>query len=229
MKRTITALIVCSLILPLSAKPNFGGDGKRKDHKKDKAKRLAVREELRNDHTDTHTLAKLNQDPEAKDFRPADLGAYTKHSLRRIVRLNTMGALETEDANQLKEEHASIVKSANDAKADGDVSKEEREEYRASLDSLNDEINALFTAPEEGDERTPIVNRAQLRLESRIDAGERSGLISSGKASSLRRDLESLNRTEKRLKSGDLSTRDREKLMEEALEVRREITKALMD
>ena len=236
MKKTIILLLSATLILPLAAKPGkpgkngklgVRGGGGRVD---DAAERIALREEQRLDYKDTYTLTKLNQDPTAKDYRPSNLGEYSTHTLNRIKRLNTIGALETSDADQLKDEYAKIVAKGNEFRADGTVTDAEREEYKGLLDGLNDEINALFQTPESGSNRTPIVNSTQLRLSEKIDSAVRTGRISESKANSLRRKLESLERAEERAKSGsELSTRERERLIEEALETRKEIMEELLD
>lgn len=229
MKKLIILTTATALLLPLTAKPGKRGPGPGKGkHQEEIAKRLAFEEEKRNDFVDNHTLRDLNQDKEAKDHRPDDLGMYTRHTLQRIIRLNAMGALEEADANDLKNEHARLVSAAKDAAQDG-VTEEEKKEYREGLDALNDDINSRFQEGDEGDNRTPMVNRAQLRLDETIEAAVRTGRISDAKANSLRRDLEALERKEERAKSGELSTREREKLIEEALEVRKEIMDEILD
>lgn len=236
MKKLVIALTISAVVLPLTAKPlgpkgggGKGGKGGKGDRTEELAKRMVLKEEERTHIKGDHTLADINGNPETKDFRSNNIGDYTKHTIHRIVKLNAMGALTAADAVYLKDKHGEILQSAKASAADGDVTEAERNTYRAALDGLNDEINEKFQGAESAEKRTVMANRAQLRFEEKIDAGEASGRLSSGKASSLRRKLDSLERSEERLKTGELSTRDREKLMEEVLEVRQEIMEALLD
>ena len=90
-------------------------------------------------------------------------------------------------------------------------------------------INGAIEDPEEGTERTPLLNMAQHRFEERIEFGVRSGRLSKGEAAKLTRMVESLKRMEDREKSGGLSTREREDLFEEVAKLNRELNKDLKD
>lgn len=81
----------------------------------------------------------------------------------------------------------------------------------------------------QGDDATPLLNKKQKKLEKRIAAGVKSGKLSTGEASSLRRKLNSLARYEATLKAGELSTSERERLHKKSLEVTRAINKELKD
>lgn len=81
----------------------------------------------------------------------------------------------------------------------------------------------------QGDDATPLLNKKQKKLEKRIAAGVKSGKLSTGEASRLRRKLNSLARYEATLKSGELSTNDRERLHKKSLEITRAINKELKD
>ncbi len=222
------------LILTALAVPAMGQLGPRKKKapgrpsitKEAVGKNAAMREEQVLDKVDTH---KWKKDPEAIDKRPTGLNEYHTRTLRRIVVLLRHGALSEEKGKFFKEEHTAITLQGKEMNADGELSAAEKETLRGRLDRLNDDINAAIEDPEEGDQRTPLLNMTQHRFEERIEFGVRSGRLSKGEASSLTRKVESLKRMEDREKAGGLSTREREKLFEEAAEISREINKELKD
>ena len=139
-----------------------------------------------------------------------------------------MGALEEADGDKFKDRHTTIVTAAKAANADG-LDEAEKKTIRDQLNTLNDDTNAAIKEPEQGDKRTPVVNRSQHRFEEKIEFGERSGRLSTLEASSLRRKLKRLEDTEDRLKTGQLSSNERERLMEEVIELRRDLMKELRD
>ena len=172
---------------------------------------------LRNREKMEHIIASL---------RDAISGKFTVKT--RVVRLLTMGALEEADGDKFKDRHTTIVTAAKAANADG-LDEAEKKTIRDQLNTLNDDINAAIKEPEQGDKRTPVVNRSQHRFEEKIEFGERSGRLSTLEASSLRRKLKRLEDTEDRLKTGQLSSNERERLMEEVIELRRDLMKELRD
>ncbi|MFK7910143.1 MAG: hypothetical protein AB8F34_06020 [Akkermansiaceae bacterium] len=235
MKKTLTHLTtiiaLCATPTLVAAGPKGHGNGKKgHNHRKANvteriADNAAAREEALLDKIDTHAWKK---DPEARDHRSSNLRDYTNYSFRRIVRLLTMGALEEADGRKLKNSHTAIVTAAKAANKDG-LDDTEKSEIRTKLNTLNDEINASIKEPEQDDKRTPIVNRAQHRFEELIEFGVRSGRLSTLEASSLRRKVKRLEATENRLKAGDLSSNERERLMKEVVELNRDIKKELRD
>ena len=190
-----------------------------------KAENAAIREEALLDRIDEHAWKK---DPEARDHRDANLREYTNHTYRRIVKLLTLGALEEADGKGFKKWHGKIVTKAKAANQDG-LDETEKQAIRAELNQLNDAINGAIQEPEKGDDRTPIVNKAQHRFEELIEFGIRSGRLSTLEASSLRRKVKRLEDAEDRLKAGKLTSNERERLMEEVVELQREIKKELRD
>lgn len=224
MKPTIITLCSLLLLIQADARPP-GAPGARPIPNERRAERAAMHEEQLLDHLDTH---KWKKDPEATDQRPEDLGRYHNRTFERIVRLLRHGALTEESGTQFKDRHTEITRTAQDARAAGEISQDKQEELRAMLDTLNDEINAALKTAEEGANRTPILNRMQHRFEEKIEFGVRSGRLSNGEAGRLMRKVEKLKRLEERTKEGELSTRDREKLFAEAGKLSREIEKELM-
>lgn len=225
--------ILSILLFAAITLPAYGQLGKRGPRpgrpgitKEEIGKHAAMREEQLLDQIDTH---KWKKDPEATDKRPSGLTEYHTRTLRRIVALLRHGALSEEKGKFFKEEHTSITLQGKEFNKDGELSAEERETLRGRLDKLNDDINAAIEEAEKGDERTPLFNQTQHRFEEKIEFGVRSGRLSKGEAATLTRKVESLKRLEEREKSGGLSSREREKLFEQAAEVERDINKALKD
>ena len=146
------------------------------------------------------------------------------------MRLLHHGALTEEDGLAFKKLHTEITVMGKQMRAAGELTDEQVAELRAQLDGLNDIINASLQEAEKAANRTPILNHMQHRFQEQIEFGVRSGRISTGEASRLKRKVESLGKLEDRLKDASgLSTRERERLLEEAAELRREITKDLND
>lgn len=190
-----------------------------------KAENAAVREEAILDRKDTHAWKK---DPEAQDHRPEDLRKYTNHTYKRIVRLLTLGALEEADGNAFKKRHTVIVTAAKKANKDG-LDAGEKSTIRNQLNTLNDDVNAALKEAEKDDKRTPVVNKAQHRFVELIEFGVCSGRLSTLEASSLRRKVKRLEDTENRLKAGNLTSNERERLMKEVIELNRDLKKELRD
>lgn len=185
-----------------------------------------MKEEALLDHLDTH---KWKKDPEATDKRPENLGEYLNRTYQRIVRLLHHGALTEKDGLAFKMTHTDITTKGKSMRAQGELTSEQKEEIRGELDTLNDDINAALKAAEEGSERSPILNRVQHRFEEQIEFGVRSGRLSNGEASRLKRKVAKLAEIEEKAKDGGLSTREREKLFEEAKEIGRELREDLLD
>lgn len=188
--------------------------------------RAAMREEALLDHRDTH---KWKEDPGALDNRPENLGEYSNHTFKRIVRLLHHGAITEEDGKDFKETHTAITTDAKAMRADGELTEAQKDQIRGWLDGLNDNINAAIKDAEEGDQRSPILNHVQHRFDEQIEFGERSGRLSKGEASRLKRMVAKLADLEDREKEGGLTTREREKLFEEAKEIARELRQELND
>lgn len=225
----ITVIAFCSISLLSSAAAKGKGHGKKGPHHRkanaDKvAENAAAKEEAILARQDAHAWEK---DPAARDHRHENIREYTNHTYQRIVRLLTIGALEEADGTKFKAGHSNIVKAAKAANQDG-LDTAEKKTIRSQLNTLNDDINAAIKEPEQGNDRTPIVNRAQHRFEEKIAFGIKSGRLSTLEASSLRRKVTKLEGLEKRLKAGkELSSNERERLMKEVVELDRDINKAL--
>lgn len=188
--------------------------------------RAAMREEAVLDHLDTH---KWKADPEATDKRPENLGEYLNRTYQRIVRLLHHGSITEKDGLAFKMTHTDIVAEGKSMRAEGELTKEQQTEIRGQLDELNDSMNASLKDAEEGAERSPLLNRVQHRFDEQIEFGERSGRLSKAEATRLKRQVAKLAEIEEKAKEGGLSTREREKLFEEAKEIARELRQQLLD
>lgn len=173
-----------------------------------------MREEALLDKRDTHGPLGVWE----KERRPADLEKYHSTTFARIRGLLANGSLTEENGTAFKKRHEEITALLTAKRAEG-LTDASRAEVRGQLDELNDDINTVVKKAEAGDLRTPVLNQKQHLIEERIEFGERSGRLSKGEAASLRRKLERLQNLEERLKDGQLSTREREKLHKEANEV----------
>ena len=227
---TLIAFATCTIAAPRgNGKGNHKGkNGHRhgKHNQENVAERAAIKEEARLDHVDTH---KWKKDPTARDHRPDNIRDYATHTQQRIVKLLTLGALEEADGTTFKTRQTAIVTDAKKASADG-LNEAEKKNIRASLNGLNDDINKSIQDAEQGDARTPMVNRSQHKIEEQIEFGIRSGRLSTLEASSLKRKVAKLEKLEERLKKGDsLSTSERERLMEEVIEIKRDLHKDMRD
>lgn len=191
-----------------------------------KGERAAIIEERILDKKDDHKAM-----PEAgKDERAENLAIYHNYTFHRIKVLLTAGKITEEQGSEFKATHTSITQSVTIARADKNISKDEDAAIRGALDKLNDSINAVVVAAEEGAERTPLLNSMQHRMEEAIESGVKSGRISTLKASSLRRKLARVSDLEERLKKDkEITAKEREKLFEEMNEVRRDLKKELFD
>ncbi len=220
----ITHLLITASVIAFSAQA-ASAQG-RKHHKKKSAERSAAREEFILDKKDTHG----SQNEPGKDARPEDLGAYHKHTYSRIVSLAKAGSLTNDQATEFKLTHTEITNQIKTAKESDTLTAGKKTSIRKDLNDLNDTINTSVKAPDAGDKRTPVVNKAQHKYEEVIQFGERSGRLSKGEASRLRRKVDSLEKLEARYKAGSsLSTREREKIHEEMIEIRRDLHKELLD
>lgn len=190
------------------------------------AENAAIREEKVIEKLDT---VKWKKDDDAVDQRPTGLVTYHTRTLKRIEALIKHGAITEENAAKFKAEHTKITEHGRELKADGEMSEEDSKILRRELHALNDAINVVLKESEETANDTPLLNEAQNRFEEQIEQGVRTGRLSTGEASRLTRKVESLKRLEEREKAGVLSTKDREKLFEEAAELAHEIQKELRD
>jgi len=226
--KTLPILLLALFVLPAAGQGHKGAKfgGRPGVTKENIGENAAMREEQLLDHLDTH---KWKKDPEATDVRPTGLTEYHNRTYQRIVVLLRHGALSEGNGKLFKETHTRITEHGRALNSDGELTDAEKAELRAQLDGLNDDINAALKTAEEASERTPLLNQAQHRFQEQIEFGVRSGRLSTGEANRLSRMVEKLERLEEREKAGGLSTRDREKLFEEAAELAREIHKELKD
>ncbi len=192
----------------------------------DPGEKSAAAEERMLDHKDDHGLF-----PQAgKDIRPKGINEYNQHTYKRITALLKAGKITEGQGTVFKNQQTIITKELTAAKQDGTITADELKSLRSQLDKLNDNITTVAGTGEEGSERTPLLNRQQHRLEESIQSGEKSGRLSTLEASSLRRKLAKLNSLEDKLKTDkEITQKEREKLFEEANELRREFKKALFD
>jgi hypothetical protein len=221
----IKQLIAISVITVVSINSSFGQA--RKHHREEReGKAEAAREEFQLDRRDTHG----GQGEPGKDIRPEELSKYHLATFNRITALLKAGKITEAQGTEFKLAHTEVTNLIKEAKESDSLTNGRVASIRKELDAINDGINAVVTKGDEGDDRTPILNRKQHTFEELIEFGERSGRLSSGEASTLRRSLERLIRSEERIKSGsDLSTKEREKLHEEAAEIRHELRKKLIE
>ncbi|MFK7850981.1 MAG: hypothetical protein AB8D78_08390 [Akkermansiaceae bacterium] len=228
MKRILFLTIATSILTTSLHAERFRSKGpnKRVDTEK-RAERIAMEEEALLDRRDTHSLKALARDPEASDKRPESVIAYHRHTFKRIVRLSMLGSLSKVEADTFKEKHTEITVAAN--ATDGSLTSDQKADIRDSLNDINDAINITLSAADKGNQRTPFVNRALHRFEERVEFGERSGRLSTGEASSIRRAIDRLANDVERAKSKSITLKVREKLIEDALEIERKINKELGD
>ena len=163
-----------------------------------------------------------------KDRRPADVPTYHTITYRRIQGLLVDGTLTSEQGTTFKKEHETIGTTLKAALADG-LDSTETTDIRSRLDKLNDSINEAVGKGKSGNADTPLLNWKRHRMEEAVEFGERSGRLSKGEASRARREIERIGGMEERLKGKELSTREREKLHEEANEAILKLREALLD
>ncbi|MBC8126577.1 MAG: hypothetical protein H8M99_05455 [Gloeobacteraceae cyanobacterium ES-bin-144] len=217
---TIASLtIIASVILPISTTHAEPRNGKWKN-----GEGGALREEAILDRLDTHGPLGVWE----KDRRPADLERYHILTYQRIRGLLVNGSLSEQQGADFKKTHEQITAELQAEREQG-LTDTSRALIRGKLDKLNDDINAVVKKATEGNERTPLLNRKEHRMEELIAFGERSGRLSKAEAASLRRKLASLQKLEERLKDGGISTRDREKLQKEANEIAMDLHRELKD
>jgi len=222
----LAGVLTVALTFPADARR---GPAWRKAARPEKAgERGAVAEEFIIHQKDTH--GPLGE-AATKDVRSISLPTYHRYTFVRIFALARTGQLEESEAQDLKTKHTSITKMAQEYKSSGGVvDGTERTELRGQLDTLNDEINSVIKGREEKSARTPLLNRKQHFFQESIEYGVASGRLSKGEASRLTRKAKKLEDLETRLKANkDLSKRERERLHEEAAELRREIAREIHD
>ena len=101
---------------------------------------------------------------------------------------------------------------------------------KAKLTKLRDDLKSEREDTVKPEILTPQLNRIQINLEELVKFGQDEDILSSGEASSIRRKMNNLSRDEKKAKSDkNVSDKEREKLMEDARELRRETIKQLLD
>ena len=225
--KKLLAITTIALVSVETATAQRRGPVRKHNFQEKRAENSALREEFRLDKRDTHGA---QVDP-GKDVRPEDFEKYHKATYARIVSLLKAGKIDGAQGTDFKLAHTEVTNLIKEAKATTDgLTKGRKASLRKDLDEINDDINKIAGAGDEGDKRTPMLNIAQHKFEEAIEFGKRSGRLSTGEASRLTRKLESLERLEERIKSGSsLSERERVKLHEEALEIRRELVKELKD
>ncbi len=203
--------------------------GKHRHHRHDKknnGENGAIAEERLLDKKDAHGA----QIEEGKDRRPTNIHTYHQHTFTRIKALLKSGKITEAQGTEYKTLHTTITKSLADAKKDGTLTQGEIKSIRGDLDILNDIITVVAGKGEEEKERTPLLNQIQHQLEEAIEAGIKSGRLSTLKANGLKRKLKRLASLEDRLKKdAEISNKEREKLFKEIGEIRRDIYKELRD
>ncbi len=221
-KTTITTVIGLTLITgtAMARKP-----GKHRHLNKDKnGENAAIQEELLLDKKDTHGA----HVEEGKDRRSSDISTYHTQTFSRIKALLKSGKITEGEGTEYKISHEAITKLLADAKQDGAMTGEEIKSIRKELDDVNDTLTIIAGDGEVDQERTPLLNKSQHRIEELVEYGLRSGRLSTLKANGIKRDLARLVSLEERAKNDkDVTTREREKLFKEIGEIRREIHKAL--
>ncbi|SHI76854.1 hypothetical protein SAMN02745181_0836 [Rubritalea squalenifaciens DSM 18772] len=124
-----------------------------------------------------------------------------------------------------------IAEDAKKMRGNKDVLPEyQAKKIKAKLTKLRDDLKSEREDTVKPEILTPQLNRIQINLEELVKFGQDEDILSSGEASSIRRKMNNLSRDEKKAKSDkNVSDKEREKLMEEARELRRETIKQLLD
>ncbi len=234
MKKLLYTIISLSLVsgTALAKKPFKKHKKNGRPHINNKGmegKRGAALEERILDQKDTH-----GADIEAgKDKRPTTIREYHLHTYARIKALLKNGKLTEEQGTKFKTMHTEVTRGIATANEDKTMTTGEIKSLRGHLDQINDQINVIVGDPDAGDkdeERTPLLNKQQHKLEEAIEAGERSGRLSTLEANGLKRKLKRLTDLEDRLKKDEkITNSDRDKLFKEAAELKRDFKKALFD
>jgi len=184
----------------------------------------AMREEAMLDKRDTHGPMGVWD----KDRRPKDVPTYHSVTFARIRGLLVDGTLSEAQGTTFKKEHEAIGVTLK-AALEGGLDATEAGDIRSRLDKLNEAINEAVAKGKAGNPETPLLNYKKHRMEEAIEFGERSGRLTGGQASRMRRDLEQIGSLEERLKGKELSTREREKLHEQANELILKLRRELID
>jgi len=222
-KSSLLTIIGLSLITgsAMARKP-----GKHRHHKKHDGENGAIKEERIINKKDTHGAQK----EEGKDRRPSNIQTYHKHTFTRIKALLKSGKITEAEGTEYKIIHTAITESLANAKKDGTLTQEEIKSLRNELDKVNDTLTAVAGNGEEAEERTPLLNKRQHQIEEAVEAGIKSGRLSTLEANGIKRKLKRLADLEARLKKDkEISKREREKLFKEIGEIKRDIKKELRD
>lgn len=114
-------------------------------------------------------------------------------------------------------------------------SKDALEEYQSKkikdrLEKLRKQLNDERADKIDEKIQTPSLNRTQVLMEEVLKFGQDEKILGSGEASSIRRKMNNLSRTEQKAKSDkQVSDDEREKLVEESRKVWRELIEQLAD
>lgn len=221
-KSTMTTVIGLTLIAgTASAKKPW-----KRHHKDIDGKNGAIIEEHIIDQKDTHGA----DVEEGKDRRSSNISTYHTQTFTRIKALLKSGKITEAEGTEYKTIHTEITESLSAAKKDGALTSDEIKSIRKELDGVNDTLTLIAGNGELDEERTPLLNRIQHRIEEFVESGLKSGRLSTLEANGIKRDLARLVSLEDRLKSDkEITTKEREKLFTEAGEIRREIYRKLRD
>lgn len=222
-KSSLLTIIGLSLITGsvMAKKP-----GKHRHHRNHDGENGAIREERILDQKDTHGA----QTEEGKDRRPSNTSTYHEYTYKRIKALLKSGKITEAEGTEYKALHTAVTESIAEAKKDGTLTKEEINSIRKALDDINDTLTAIAGNGEVEEERTPLLNRRQHQFEEAIEAGLKSGRLSTLEANGLKRKLARLTSLEDRLKRDkEITKSEREKLFKEIAEIGREMMKDLRD
>jgi hypothetical protein len=169
---------------------------------------------------------------ECKDKRSSDINTYHSETLTRIKAMQKSGKITEVEVSEYKSSHEAITRSISDAKKDGTMTSNEIKSIRKGLDDLNDTLTVIAGDEKINLRRTPVFNRQLEEVKELADFGTKSGRLSTAEASKVNRDLESLEKLEQQIKEDqetELSTKEREKLFQEIIEIREYIKKSMRD
>lgn len=222
-KSSVLTIIGLSLIMgsAMARKP-----GKHRHAKKNDGENAAIKEERILNKKDTHGA----QTEEGKDRRSSNIHTYHKQTYTRVKALLKSGKITEAEGSEYKILHTYATENLKNAKKDGTLTKAEIDAIRDELNNINDTLTAIAGKGEIAEERTPLLNKRQHQIEEVVEAGIKSGRLSTLEASGIKRKLARLTSLEDRLKKdNEVSTKERKKLFKEVGEISREIYKELRD
>lgn len=164
-------------------------------------------------------------------------GAYTPGIERaqqaigaRIQQGVASGQITPPEAQALYQREREIIARENRFKADGRVSFQERQQLRADLDGLNAEVDRMLSNRDRmrRADSTPGLDRRELQISQRIDAGVRSGRITEHEAQKLHRREREIERREAYFKSDGVATQqERQQLHDELAALNDEVERMM--